>query len=87
MLLTVLQEVQYLVKWDGYDESFNSWEGVEDLEDYPELIEQFHNQQIQSNQQHVAKKPKLFHHASLELRVDTLPSPTELLSPQKKQKL
>jgi hypothetical protein len=36
-------KVLYLVKWKGYDDTENTWEPVESLENTKELLKEYHN--------------------------------------------
>jgi len=35
---------KYLIKWKGYDVSDNTWELVSNVDDAPDLLEQFHQE-------------------------------------------
>jgi hypothetical protein len=56
------RRVEYLVKWDGYPHSSNTWEPSENLQEYAaDIIENFERQQRENKTKKMLKKLGVTH--------------------------
>ena len=72
-------EVYYLIKWDGYPESSDTWEPKENLENIQNLIQDFEKKQINNKSKNKNKK-----NISIQKEIDLNEECS--ISPEKKKK-